>query len=302
MKRALLLMSLIALVTCHPKEEKPKTPANYESEVLKWRANRLTRLTADDSWLTLVGLFWLHDGTNHFGSDATKNDVVMPAKAPAECGTITLANGKVTLEPATAMTIGGKPVSGATELLPDSDPNGPTVVQLGTMRFHIIKRGARYGIRAKDPENEARTHFKGLDYFPVDPKWRIEAKFEPYNPPKKVAIVDVLGQTNEETSPGAIVFTVDGQTVRIDPILEQGAKDFFIIIKDATSRDATYPAGRYLYASPPGPDGKVIVDFNKAYNPPCAFTPFATCPLPPPQNRMPFRIEAGEKKYAGGHH
>lgn len=292
---------LVFMIACHPKEEKTKTPANYEADIQKWRAGRLARLTADDSWLTLVGLLWLNEGANRIGSDGAQNDVVLPAKAPATAGTVTLRNGAVTLEPAAPMTIGGKGVSGGTPLLPDTDPNGPTVVQLGTMRFHIIKRGDRYGVRAKDPDSDARKHFKGLEYYPVDPKWRVEARFEPYNPPKKVAITDVRGQTNEETSPGALVFTIDGQTFRIDPILERGESDFFIIIKDVTSGDATYPAGRYLYASPPGADGKVIVDFNKAYTPPCAFTSFATCPLPPPQNRLPIRIEAGEKKYAGGH-
>ncbi len=299
MKRLTLCLAL--LVACHPQEEKAKTPTNYDAGIQKWRSERLARLTSGDSWLTLVGLYWLHDGANRIGSDRAQNDIVFPAKAPAKVGTITLHEGTVTIEPAAPITIGGKAITGPTPLVPDTDANGPTVVQVGTMRFHIIKRGERFGIRAKDPDNEARTHFKGLDYYPIDPKWRVEAHFEPYNPPKKVAITDVLGQTNEETSPGALVFTIDGQTYRIDPILEQGESDYFIIIKDATSGDTTYPAARYLYATPAGPDGNVIVDFNKAYNPPCAFTSFATCPLPPPQNRLPIRIEAGEKKYAGGH-
>jgi uncharacterized protein (DUF1684 family) len=152
----------------------------------------------------------------------------------------------------------------------------------------------------KDAEAETRTHFKGLEYYPIDPKWRIAARYEAYHPPKKVPITDVTGMTSESISPGAIVFEVDGKEYRLDPILEEGSTNYFIIFRDATSRNATYPAGRYLYAAPPK-DGRMIVDFNKAYNPPCAFTPFATCPLPPLQNRLPIPIEAGEKKYVGGH-
>ena len=145
------------------------------------------------------------------------------------------------------------------------------------------------------------TKFAGLDYFPFNPKWRVKAKFQPYQPPRKIPITNVLGMTSDEISPGLLVFNVDGHDYRLEPILEQGEKDYFIIFRDATSGKETYPAARYLYASPPGADGKTIVDFNKAYNPPCAFTPYATCPLPPPQNRLGVRIDAGEKKYAGGH-
>ena len=173
------------------------------------------------------------------------------------------------------------------------------------MTYTVIKRsdksGDRFGIRMKDPESEARKNFKGLEYFPPDPEFSVVATFEPYNPPKKIAITNVLGMTSEETSTGALAFTLKGQTYRIDPILEQGETDLFIIFKDATSGHETYGAARYVYAHPPDASGKTVLDFNHAYNPPCAFTPYATCPLPPPQNRLPVRIEAGEKKYAGGH-
>jgi uncharacterized protein (DUF1684 family) len=172
---------------------------------------------------------------------------------------------------------------------------------MGTVRFQVIKRGERYGLRVKDANAQTRTHFLGLDYYPTDPKWRFEARFEPYKPAKKIPITDVTGMTSDNISPGALVFMMDGKEVRIDPVLEEGSDELFIIFKDATSRDETYQAGRYMYAPMPGPDGKTIVDFNKAYNPPCSFTSFATCPLPPPQNRLTVRVEAGEKRYAGGH-
>ncbi|HEX8154299.1 MAG TPA: DUF1684 domain-containing protein [Thermoanaerobaculia bacterium] len=308
MKRALAL-SLVLLAACSQPEPKAAAPApaapkvSYDQETRDWQTRRATNLKKEDSWLTLVGLFWLAEGENRFGSDRAKNNLVMPANACATCGTLTLEpGGKVTMTPAAPMTIDGKPVTGPVQLIADSQPNGPTVVRLGTMQFQIIERGGRFGIRVKDPESPARKHFQGLEYFPVDPKWRVEAKWEPYNPPKKVPITNVLGMTSEESSPGALVFTVDGQEYRIDPIVEQGSDELFLIFKDATSRDATYPAGRYLYTQIPAAGAKTVtVDFNRAFNPPCAFTDFATCPLPPPQNRLPVRIEAGEKRYKAGH-
>lgn len=288
MKRVLPLILLLT-VACR-KHESFDVKA-HEQEILKWRDQRKARLTSPDSWLSLVGLDWLHDGSN---------DVKLPGGV---AGTVTLTAGKTTLAPATAgdMTIDGKPVTGPVDLKNDFDPAGPTVVHRGSTTFQVIKRNDRYALRIKDPESPARKNFLGLEYFPVAPQWRIEAQYVPYNPPKKIPITNVLGMTGDEVSPGALVFTVDGKEYRIDPILEQGETDLFIIFKDQTSKDATYPAGRYVYAHPPGPDGKVILDFNKAYNPPCTFTPFATCPLPPAQNRLPFRIEAGEKRYRGGH-
>ncbi len=280
----------MSAVSCH--EEQPFDRAAYEKDVMEWRQRRASRLQKEDGWLSLVGLDWLHEG---------KNELRLPG-GPA--GQVDLRNGRTTLEPAknSGLTIEGQPVTAPVELLNDFDPKGPTVVKRGPAQFQIIKRRDRYGVRVKDAQSEARLNFKSLDYFPIDPRWRVVAKFEPYNPPKKIPITDVLGMTGDETSPGALVFTVNGKEYRIDPIDEQGEEDLFIIIKDQTSHDATYPAGRYLYAKRPGPDGTTIVDFNKAYNPPCTFTPFATCPLPPKQNVLPLRIEAGEKRYAGAHH
>jgi uncharacterized protein (DUF1684 family) len=180
------------------------------------------------------------------------------------------------------------------------DANGPTIVQMGSVRFNVIKRGDRLGLRVKDAQAPTRTHFAGLDYFPTDVNYRVEARLDPYNPVKKIPIDDVTGMRSESDSPGALVFTLDGKEYRLDPIVEEGSDELFIIFRDLTSKDETYPAGRYLYAPKPGPDGRTVIDFNKAYNPPCAFTPYATCPLPPQQNRLDVRIEAGEKRY-GAH-
>jgi uncharacterized protein (DUF1684 family) len=295
-RRFLLIAALLASAACresvHPAAQAGQK--SFDDDEAKWRATRLKSLTREDGWLSLVGLDWLHEGAN---------DVKLPSTPPVVAH-VTIAGAKATLQPDPAMTVDGKPIAAPLELKDDGDP-APTVVRVGSLTFLFIKRadknGERYALRVKDPNSEARKSFKGLDYFPADAKYRVEARFEPYNPPKKLSITNVLGMVSEETSPGVLVFSLDGKEYRLEPILEQGETDLFILIRDATSGQDTYGAARYLYAHPPGPDGKTIVDFNRAYNPPCAFTPYATCPLPPPQNRLPIRIEAGEKKYSGGH-
>ncbi len=276
---------LLLLAACR---HEAASQRSYERTIERWRVQRRARLTSEDGWLTLVGLFWLQDGVN---------EVTLPTHPTLACRFI-LQNGRVTLAPNDRLGI-----KAPTPLRDDTDPQGPTIIRTGTFSFQVIRRGDvsgdKFGIRAKDTASEARNDFKGLDYFPVSPAFRIEARFQPYRPPQKIPITNVLGMTSEETSPGALVFSLQGKIFRIDPILEQGEKDLFIIFKDATSGKETYGAARYMYAHPPDASGKTIVDFNKSYNPPCVFTPYATCPLPPPQNRLPIRIEAGEKKYAG---
>ena len=294
MKRFLAILVLFTACRYEPPAANVE-PGSHQQEIETWRANRASRLRAPDGWLTLAGLYWLSEGNN---------DVSLPAKPPVPSQFV-LQNGKVMLAANTALMIDGKPVKAAVELQNDMQEK-TTVVRTGTLSFVAIRRedaahGSRFGIRVRDTAAAPRAHFQGLDYFPTDSSYRVEARFEPYTPPKTIPITNVLGMTSNEISPGALVFTLHGQEFRIDPILEQGEKDYFIIFKDATSGSETYGAARYLYAHPPDASGKTIVDFNKAYNPPCAFTPYATCPLPPRQNRLPVRIEAGEKKYAGGH-
>jgi uncharacterized protein (DUF1684 family) len=278
-------------------------PAVHKSETEKWQSDRLASLTKEDGWLTLIGLFWLNEGENKFGS-FRENPVVLPRyKAPPIAGSLWLENGRVRIEarPGVEITADGNPVS-TLELKADIDDGGPTILKLGSLIINVVKRGDRLGVRVKDSESVARSEFKGLEYFPIDPKWRLEARFEPYQPAKKIPITNVLGMTDEETSPGAIAFDFGGRIYRIDPIIEKGEKDLFVMIADGTTGKESYGAGRYLYVSPPDAAGKMVIDFNKAYNPPCAFTNYATCPLPPKQNRLPFRIEAGEKKYASPDH
>jgi uncharacterized protein (DUF1684 family) len=305
---SLLLTLSLSIGACRKAPTPPAPPpafneSGYKHEIEKWQSDRLATLTKQDGWLTLIGLYWLKDGENNFGSGAT-NPIRLPKeRAPLVAGSLWLENGRVrmTAYPAVEITANGSPVT-SLSLKDDTENGGPTVLKFGTLLMNVIKRNDRLGVRVKDTDSRTRREFKGLEYYPIDPKWRIDARFEPYQPPKIVPITNVLSMTDDETSPGALVFEVGGTTYRVDPILEKGETDLFVIISDGTTGKETYGAGRYLYVSPPDKNGKVVIDFNKAYSPPCAFTNYATCPLPPQQNRLPFRIEAGEKKYAGTVH
>ena len=315
---ALLTVSLaFAFSGACTRQSKPVAaidPVAHKNEIQKWQSERLASLTKNDGWLTLAGLFWLNEGENKFGSDKT-NAVVLPkGKAPGVAGSLWLEKGRVhlTTRPESKILVASPPGVAVNrvdnhpltslDLKDDSDDSGPTVLELGTLLINVIRRGERIGVRVKDTESQTLREFKGLEYYPIDPKWRIEARFEPYAPAKAIPITNVLGMTEDEKSPGALAFEAAGKTYRIDPILEKGEADWFVMIADETTGKETYGAGRYLYVSPPDASGKVVIDFNKAYSPPCAFTNFATCPLPPQQNRLQLRIDAGEKKYAGTVH
>jgi hypothetical protein len=275
-----------------PSEPKPST---LEQEIRAWHKKRVENLTSPDGWLSLVGLHWLKEGDNAFGSSAD-NHLVFPAGTPTRIGTLTLKGGKVTLTvaPGVSLLKDGQPFSGG-PLRPEVEGR-EDVLSLGTLRFYLIRRGEQFGLRVKDSEAEARKKFHGIPTYPVSEAWRIEGRFEPVNPPRKVPVPNVLGTVEELISPGTLVFTVNGQEYRLEPVQEPGATQLFIIFGDLTNRTDTYGAGRFLYTDPPK-DGKVVLDFNRAYNPPCAFSPYATCPLPPPQNRLKLRVEAGEKRY-----
>lgn len=271
--------------------------AKYVDEVRQWQAGRAKGLRRDTGWLTLTGLFWLDEGDNPVGSGPA-NKVRLPEKAPETVGTLARRGSAVTLTtaPGAMVSVGGNPV-GSIEMKADTTGD-PTIAEVGPVQFFVIQRGDRVGVRVRDRENPALGAFRGLDYFPVDEKWRVVARFEPYEPPKEIPIQNIVGIVEPLPSPGALVFEIDGTEYRLDPIMEEeGATELFVIFADATSGAETYGAGRYTYVEPPGPDGTTILDFNKAYNPPCAFTDFATCPLPPRQNKLPIRIEAGEKAY-----
>ena len=273
----------------------PAGPGSYESGVRQFQRQRAAELTADDGWLTVAGLFWLEAGANVAGS-APGSAIRLPAKAPAKLGVFDLKNGRVTFraEPSAPVTSRGKPVGTAAIDAPTDDAGA---LAAGDLRLFAIKREDRFGIRMRDLKSPERLGFRGLRFYPVRPAYRIRATFVPYAQPRKVAVPNVLGQAPEMTSPGYVTFVLNGTQRKLEPVYETDErKDLFFIFKDLTSRDATYPAGRFLHTPLPQ-DGIVILDFNHAYNPPCAFTDFATCPLPTRENQLPIRIEAGELAY-----
>ena len=252
---------------------------SYQTEIAEWRHQREEGLKHDGGWLTVAGLFWLEEGLNRFGKDPA-NQIVLP-DGPAQAGVFELREGKV------KVTTGGE----TRELWPDS----LDVAKVGRLSLFVIKRSDRYGIRLKDPESEYRRDFRGIEYYPADETYRVTA--QSVAEPSKIPILNILGQTEAMESPGYAVFRLNGQELRLRPVLEEpDAKELFYIFRDQTSGKETYGAGRFLYSGMPK-DGKVVLDFNKAYNPPCAFTPYATCPLPPAENRLAIKVEAGEKKY-----
>jgi len=270
---------------------------SYEKTIQKWRIEREAKLKADDGWLTVSGLFWLREGQNDFGSSPANDIVLPPGSAPDKLGTFELSSGKVTLRVAenATVTANGKPVR---ELELNSDAAGeakkPDLIQAGDLSFLLLKRGERWGIRLKDKNSATRRDFTGLRWYPTKQAYRITAEFLPYEQPKEIPIANILGDTEKYKSPGLLKFTLNGQEYTLEPVTSGGR--LFIIFRDLTSNKTTYAASRFLYADKPQ-EGKVALDFNQAINPPCAFTDYATCPLPPKQNRLKVAIEAGELTY-----
>jgi uncharacterized protein (DUF1684 family) len=303
---ALALFSGAALVHADSSTASPSSvtdTAAYAQQIKQLRDARVTRLTSPNGWLSLIGLEWLKVGDNRVGA-AADNDIVLKA-GPAHLGTVTLGKDgslHIVLAKDSGATIDGKTVAHAV-LIDDAHATGttnPTMVSFGHANFYVIDRDGRKALRVKDSDAETRTHFLGLDYFPTDPSWRIVANWVPFNPPHKMEIGSVIGTIDKVDVPGKAVFTRDGHTYELMPYQEEPGGDLFFVIADRTSGKETYGAARFMDVPLPK-DGKVILDFNLAYNPPCAFTPYATCPLAPPENRLDLRVTAGEEKYRGGH-
>ena len=275
-------------------------PQDERTIIGDWRAQRLEALTSDSGWLTLTGLFWLREGENSFGR-AAGNTLVLDHPALAEhCGTFIMSGHAVRFiaAPGSGVTHQGQPVS-SLELAADTSGH-PTELASGPLRFFVIERAGTLGVRVRDLDNPHRTSFQGLSYFPVSTAWVFDARFERYLPARRITIINILGMEQEYESPGAVVFVKDGREWRLDTVLEApGERELFIMFADATSGHETYGAGRFLYVPLPS-GGRTRLDFNKAYNPPCALNDFATCPLPPQQNHLKLRVEAGEKTYVGG--
>ncbi len=278
---------------CRPR---PSADPAYIRSIEQWRAGRIARLTKPDGWLSLAGLSWLHPGENTVGSNPA-SAVVLPKSAPLHAGSIVLDGKSTRWEPAEGVSLESRGKPAGVEPLASDENGDPTVLTAGSVSFFVIQRGVRTGVRVRDSESAIRKNFKGLEHYPVSSDWRFEGRFIPYDPPRRVSVPTILGYPEDDMAPGEIEFRLRGKPYRLMTVLEQGSDELFIIFGDRTNGKTTYGGGRFVYAPMPE-GGRTILDFNKAYNPPCVFTPHATCPLPPAPNHLPFDVKAGEKMYA----
>lgn len=278
----------------------PEQVAEHRAEIEMWQADREERLRQPDGWLTLVGLWWLEPGDNTIGSGGDNTVVLASAVCPPRAG-------RIVVRDTTARLV----VEGGAPILHDSAPvrsldlvtdhqGVPTVLELGSLRFYVIQREQRLAVRVRDLESAAIQSFAGMDEYAIDPAWRFAARFEPYDPPREIEVPNITGETSREQCPGALVFRHKGRDHRIDVL--DAEDEFFVIFGDETNGQETYGGGRYIYTAKPDSNGTVVLDFNKAYNPPCVFTPYATCPIPPKQNRLALAVTAGERTYGSEAH
>ena len=297
MKTHKLLLATFLLLTITSCTQKPNTDPEYIKEIEDWDKRRVERLREENGWLNLAGLFWLKEGENKFGS-AKDNDIIFPS-GPDNIGILILKDSAVTVKINQGINVINNGNAVTEMILLDDLSGNPIILQTGSLRWNVIKRTKGIGIRLRDLNAELVKNFKGIERFPVNEEWKIEASFDVYDPPKKILIPDIVGTVDEELCPGAVIFIKDGKEYRIDAI--DSGQRLFLIFADETSGVETYGAGRFMYVDKPDSAGKVILDFNKAYNPPCVFTKFATCPLPPKENYLKLRIEAGEKAWGVMH-
>ncbi len=296
---AAMVVALFASMASANLDPSPSAPdAAYVQSYEKWK----TELVADlkENWLCLAGLFWLKPGESSFGSDAG-NAIVFP-KGPAHTGVFVLQGTDVTVKfsPDAHAAIDGKPVT-ETKLQPDTSGN-PTVVELGNLRMKVIMRGRRIGIRLKDLDSEQAKNYRGPIFFPIDLSYRATATWVPSDGKKTVEVPNVLGDTTAVPVAGTVVFKINGQELQLTALGGNPSKGLSFVFNDLTKQNDTYPGGRFLDTDPVV-NGTVVIDFNRAYNPPCAVTPYATCPLAPKENRLAVAIPAGEKyDRTHGHH
>ena len=294
MRLFLVFYGSLAALGCSPDPAAVRDVAAYEHDIASWHAARADRLMGAEGWLNLTGLYWLKDGANTFGSGVAE-DIVLPAdRAPIHAGEFVLRDDRVTVRvsPGVEINSTGLPVE---ELrLRDDEEGDPTILTHGTLALFAIKRMDRIGIRVRDYEHPSLAVFPGIETYPVATTWRIVAELKPYPEPRHVAVNTVVeGLGWDPIALGVVEFELHGERQSLE-VLESG-DEYFILFADTTNGLETYPAGRFLYAEPVDKDGLTVLDFNIAYNPPCAFNDFATCPLPPRQNHLDIPIPAGEK-------
>lgn len=292
-RRAVILLMIVAVTSAcglpgEPRDRQPQVSA-HERAALEWRERRLARLSEPYGWLSLVGLEFLEEGHWQLGSDPG-NDLVVPA-GPPRWGEMTVAGNRVWFDvaPGSDVRVDGRPFD-SIEMRVNGD-EGPTLIEAASVQLQLLDRGGRPVLRVRDSQAPTRVQFAGLAYFPFNPDWRIEARWRAHPPGKTLLIANVLGELIEEPNPGWAEFEFGGREFGLEAV--DSGDQLFFILADRTSGRETYGLGRFLYSDLPE-DGTVVLDFNRAYNPPCAFTEYSTCPLPPPENRLDVRVEAGE--------
>ena len=311
----LIAAVLLALAACQREAGKPAAQMSAEGAPSAgsaasmfaqaeqaWRDQRRERLLAPDGWTSLVGLHWIDPGSHYLGSAADNG--IRLAMGPAHLGMIEIKGERIRFVPDkdAPLTLDEQPLAGATNLKTDMDENGPSVIGFdeGKGEATVIKRGDRFALRVKHADAPTRTGFTGLDYWPVDAGWKVQGKYVAHEPGRTMDVASIIGTIEPAANPGLVEFQRDGQTYRIEAI-DEGDGRLLLVFADRTNGHGSYGAGRFLYAEKPDASGKVVIDFNQSYNPPCAFTAFATCPLPPPENRLDVAITAGEKAYNKPH-
>jgi len=291
MKGTITLICCLILISCNNQKNSKPSP-EYEKEIQQWKEKRLQAIVGEGGWATLVGLDWLNEGENKMGSDST-NQIIVPGNVPALLGTFFKQGDQIIFEAdvESKITVSDSIVK-SINIQMDANP----VFEWETFQWFIIKRGEKYGVRIKNSQSPVVMNFHGLHYFPLDPKWNLKARFELHSPINTIRIQNVMGMIDDYPNPATIYFEIDGKEYSLEA-LDEGTDEYFIIFSDKTSTEETYGSGRYMYIAKEPTDGYLILDFNKSYNPPCAFTPYATCPLPPEQNQLSIAITAGELNY-----
>jgi uncharacterized protein (DUF1684 family) len=290
-KRSSILLAIVLGFVISARAE-----TGYVKAIEKWRSEQEADLKKETGWLTVAGLFWLKEGTNTVGAGEDFDVRLTNNFKGGKFGEIDLKNGVANLKVADGVESKGDGKSITTNIQLVSDEKGkPTEIRTGSQTFYLIKREERFGIRLKDSQSKARLEFKGQHWFPIDESYKIIARFEPFPEPKEIMVPNVLGGKFKMKSPGTLKYTLKGKECSLQPVEEEDGK-LFIIFGDKSNLSETYKSGRFLYADKPV-NGEAVLDFNKAENPPCAFTPYATCPLPPPGNSLEVEIKAGEKRY-----
>lgn len=272
-----------------------KSPPRFADNLAGWTEHRETSLLSEEGWLNLVGLFWITEGTQTIGSAESSDFRLDTPATPERLGEFERVGGEIWFTARTdGVEVAGRPIE-RLQLQIHQDP--PQVIEYASLRLFLIPRGDRVGLRVRDLDSPLLHDFEGLDRFPVDEDFNLIARFEAWEVPRTLPIPNVLGEPLDEVSPGRVHFEIGGQGYSLLALEGGETGDLFIIFGDLTNGETTYGAGRFVYTSPPTSDNLVALDFNRSYNPPCVFTPFATCPLPPPGNRLPISIQVGEKSW-----